>query len=84
MKRRFIILCILGVCLTALMPYRLIASVEGCSSWPNTYVDDSYYWPSLDTMVTSEPVYDRNAREFIFLEDTMQHPDTVRMRIIER
>ena len=37
-----------------------------------------------DTVVSAEPVYDRNIREFIFLEDTTQQSDTVRMRIIER
>ena len=48
------------------------------------YVDDSYYWPEVDTIVLSEPVYDKSAREFIFLEDTTQRPDTVVMRIIEK
>ena len=45
------------------------------------YTDDSYYWPSADTIVPAELVYDRNAREFIFLEDTTQYPDTVVMII---
>ena len=48
------------------------------------YVDDSYYWPVVDSISLSEPVYDRNAREFIFIDDTIQSPDTVRMRIIDR
>ena len=48
------------------------------------YTDDSYYWPTIDTIVPTEPVYDRNAREFIFLEDTAQYPDTVIMRIVEK
>lgn len=48
------------------------------------YMDDSYYWPSLDTVNFSLPVYDKNIREFVFLEDTTQHPDTVHMRIIEK
>lgn len=48
------------------------------------YVDDSYYWLEVDTIVLSEPVYDKSAREFIFLEDTTQRPDTVVMRIIEK
>ena len=52
-------------------------------SGPN-YTDDSYYWPEVDTVVLSEPVYDKSAREFIFLEDTTQRSDTVRMRIIEK
>lgn len=47
-------------------------------------VDDSYYWPEVDSVVLSEPVYDRNARELIFIEDTTQYPDTVRMRIVEK
>ena len=47
-------------------------------------MDDAYYWPQADTVVSAEPVYDRNIREFIFLEDTAQQSDTVRMRIIER
>ena len=50
----------------------------------NTYIDDAYYWHTMDTIVPSEPVYDRNAREFIFLEDTTQYPDTVVMRIVEK
>jgi hypothetical protein len=45
------------------------------------YMDDSYYWPTMDTLVSSEPIYDKNAREFIFLEDTTQYPDTVVMII---
>lgn len=48
------------------------------------YVDDSYYWPRIDTILSSEPNYDRNAREFLFIEDTTQYPDTVRMQILER
>lgn len=48
------------------------------------YTDDAYYWPVVDTVVPSEPVYDKNIREFIFLEDTTQSPDTVVMRIIEK
>jgi hypothetical protein len=32
----------------------------------------------------AEPVYDKNIREFIFVEDTTQYPDTVVMRIIEK
>lgn len=48
------------------------------------YTDDAYYWPQADTIVPSEPLYDRSAREFIFLEDTTQYPDTVVMRIINK
>lgn len=70
MKRILFILC-LGSWLLAL------------ASSP-TYTDDAYYWHTTDTIVPTEPVYDRNAREFIFLEDTTQHPDTVIMRIISK
>lgn len=55
--------------------------VANCQS---PYTDDAYYWPQADTVVSAEPVYDRNIREFIFLEDTTQQSDTVRMRIIKR
>lgn len=48
------------------------------------YTDDAYYWPVVDTIVPSTPIYDRSAREFIFLEDTTQSPDTVVMRIVEK
>ena len=71
MKRILLILC-LGSWLLAL------------GSKP-IYTDDSYYWAQSDTMIVpTEPVYDRNAREFIFLEDTTQYPDTVVMRIVEK
>ena len=56
--------------------------IANCQS--PSYMDDAYYWPPADTVVSAEPVYDRNIREFIFLEDTAQQSDTVRMRIIER
>lgn len=88
MKRCIIILTI-GLLVPSLVASRLIASS------PNTlpsgrdgvglYTDDSYYWAQADTMmIPTEPVYDRNAREFIFLEDTTQYPDTVVMRIVEK
>ena len=48
------------------------------------YIDDAYYWPKTDSIVPSEPIYDKHAREFIFLEDTVQRPDTIRMRIVEK
>jgi hypothetical protein len=48
------------------------------------YTDDAYYWPTVDTIQPATPIYDRNAREFIFLEDTTQYPDTVVMRIVEK
>ena len=46
------------------------------------YIDDAYYWPQTDTVAPADPIYDKNAREFIFMEDTTQYPDTVRMRIV--
>lgn len=87
MKRSIIILLI-GLLVPSLV------AVSPLASSPNTlpsggdgvglYIDDSYYWPLVDTIVPNEPVYDRHAREFIFLEDTVQRPDTVVMRIIEK
>ena len=56
--------------------------IANCQSL--SYTDDAYYWPQADTVVSAEPVYDRNIREFIFLEDTAQQSDTVRMRIVYR
>lgn len=50
----------------------------------DAYVDDSYYWHGIDTIIPHQPTYDRNARELIFMEDTTLYPDTVRMRIIEK
>ena len=63
---------------------RASAQIVNSKSSDRTYLDDSYYWPAMDTLVSSEPIYDKNAREFIFLEDTVQRPDTVRMRIVEK
>lgn len=61
------------------------AQIVNSKTSRSKYLDDSYYWPVIDTLlVPSEPMYDRNAREFIFLEDTTQYPDTVRMRIVEK
>lgn len=77
MKRTLVIL-FLGLCGLLVLPYCLTAST------PVLYTDDAYYWPVEDTVAPVEPVYDRSAREFIFLEDTIQSPDTVRMRIIEK
>ena len=76
MKRRLVILFVIGACFIAPLSHRLIAS--------SPYTDDAYYWPTMDTVISAEPIYDRNAREFIFLEDTVQYPDTIRMRIIEK
>lgn len=60
----------------------------------DVYVDDSYYWAgqeSAEESVSSEPVYDRHAKELIFIDepDTVaqpakQHPDTVRMRVLRK
>ena len=72
-----------------------LVALSPLASSPNTlpsgrdgvglYIDASYYWAQSDTMMMpTEPVYDRNAREFIFLEDTTQYPDTVVMRIVEK
>jgi hypothetical protein len=88
MKRCIIILTV-GLLIPSLVALSPLASS------PNTlpagrdgvglYTDDSYYWAQSDTMMMpTEPVYDRNAREFIFLEDTTQYPDTVVMRIVEK
>ena len=60
------------------------AQIVNSKSSNRTYLDDAYYWPVMDTLVTTKPSYDRSAREFIFLEDTIQHTDTVRMRIVEK
>ena len=86
--KRCIIILIVGLLIPSLVALSPLASS------PNTlplgrdgvglYTDDSYYWPTIDTIVPTEPVYDRNAREFIFLEDTTQYPDTVIMRIVEK
>ena len=78
MKRSIII------SLVVLLAIGLYAQVVNSKLSNSTYIDDSYYWPLVDTIVPTEPVYDRNAREFIFLEDTTQYPDTVVMRIVEK
>jgi acetone carboxylase gamma subunit len=78
MKRYILILSLIS-CLTC--SARLTELTR--QNIPN-YTDDSYYWPQADTTVSAMPVYDRNMREFIFLEDTVQYPDTVRMLIIEQ
>lgn len=66
----------------------LLLSIAFCqlpiANCQSPYMDDAYYWPQADTVVSAEPVYDRHIREFIFLEDTTQQSDTVRMRIIEK
>jgi hypothetical protein len=78
MKRSIII------SLVVLLTIGLYAQVVNSKLSNSTYIDDSYYWPLVDTIVPTEPVYDRSAREFIFLEDTTQYPDTVVMRIVEK
>jgi hypothetical protein len=75
MKRSIIILFI------GLLAIGLSAQIVNGKSSNRTYVDDSYYWPTVDTIQPTTPVYDRNAREFIFLKDTTQYPDTVVMII---
>ncbi len=84
--------CIIILTVGLLVPS--LVALSPLASSPNTlpsgrggvslYIDDAYYWHTMDTIVPSEPVYDRNAREFIFMEDTTQYPDTVVMRIVEK
>ena len=60
----------------------------------DVYVDDAYYWVGLDSAeepVGSEPVYDKHAKELVFIDepDTVaqpakQYPATVRMRMITK
>ena len=86
MKRRLLILfiaCTGGILFAQIVNSKSSQIVNSKLS-NSKYIDDSYYWPVIDTLSPSTPKYDKNAREFIFLEDTTQHPDTVRMRIIER
>ena len=75
MKRSIIILFI------GLLAIGLSAQIVNSKSSNSKYTDDAYYWPTVDTIQPTTPVYDRNAREFIFLEDTTQSPDTVIMII---
>lgn len=83
MKRSFIILSI-GLLTIGLSAQIVTTKSPNTKSSNSTYLDDAYYWPVVDTIVPTEPVYDRNAREFIFLEDTTQYPDTVVMRIVKK
>ena len=69
------------VALSAVYDREVSSTSYGKGVGDGMYVDDSYYWPSADTIVPAEPVYDRDAREFIFVEDTTQYPDTVVMII---
>ena len=78
MKRTILIVSLIA-CLVC--PIRLIGLTRQA---PPAYMDDAYYWPEADTLVPAEPVYDKNMREFVFLEDTTQSPDTVRMLIIDK
>ena len=84
MKRSIIILTV-GLLMPSLVALSPLASspkpLPSGSDGVGLYMDDSYYWPAMDTLVSSEPIYDKNAREFIFLEDTTQYPDTVVMII---
>ncbi len=79
MKRSFIIL-VLTIIVWAINLYAQSVSPRVIYG---RFVDDSYYWPVLDTLMPDQPIYDKNAREFVFLEDTTQYPDTLRMRIVE-
>ena len=72
------------ISLVGLLGIGLSAQIVNSKSSNSTDIDDAYYWPTLDTVVPVEPMYDRNAREFIFVEDTTHYPDTVIMRIVER
>lgn len=83
MKRSIIILFI-GLLTIGLSAQIVTTKSPNTKSSNTTYLDDAYYWPVVDTIVPTEPVYDRNAREFIFLEDTTQYPDTVVMRIVKK
>ncbi|MBR2936439.1 MAG: hypothetical protein IKB81_05105 [Paludibacteraceae bacterium] len=83
MKRSIIILFI-GLLTIGLSAQIVTTKSPNTKSSNSTYLDDAYYWPVVDTIVPTEPVYDRNAREFIFLEDTTQYPDTVVMRIVKK
>lgn len=83
MKRSIIILSI-GLLTVGLSAQIVTTKSPNTKSSNSTYLDDAYYWPVVDTIVPTEPVYDRNAREFIFLEDTTQYPDTVVMRIVKK
>lgn len=78
MKRSIIIVAII------LVAIGLYAQWSNSESSNSKYLDDAYYWPVVDTIVPDQPIYDRHAREFIFIEDTTQYPDTVRMRIVKR
>lgn len=80
MKTRMIIL-LLGL---LLIGNGLWAQMESRKSSKPIFTDDAYYWPSMDTIAPAVPIYDKYAREFIFLEDTTQYPDTVRMRIVNK
>ena len=83
MKRSIIILSI-GLLTIGLSAQIVTTKSPNTKSSNSTYLDDAYYWPVVDTIVPTEPVYDRNAREFIFWEDTTQYPDTVVMRIVKK
>lgn len=82
MKRSIIILPVL---LLALASSQIANSQLSDNNSSNSkYLDDTYFWPTVDTVAPVVPMYNRNAREFIFLEDTIQRTDTVRMRIVEK
>lgn len=78
MKRIIIILAFV------LLTLGFYAQMVNTKSSNGKYLDDAYYWPTADTILSAEPMYNRNAREFIFVDDTTQYADTVRMRIIKK
>lgn len=79
--KRCIIILLVGILVTA---NGIWAQIIRTKPSKPLYTDDSYYWHTLDTVVPASPVYDKNAREFIFLEDTTLGTDTVVMRIINK
>ncbi len=57
------------------------------SVYANDFVDDVYYTPSQvfrqDSLPQNlQPIYDKNIREIIFLEDTTSKSDTIVRAII--
>ena len=82
MKRSIIILPVL---LLALVSSQIANSQLSDNNLSNSkYLDDTYFWPTVDTVAPIVPMYNRIAREFVFLEDTTQRTDTVRMRIVAK
>lgn len=69
--------CIIALLLMTLLSTVLLADTD-------VYVDDSYYWFNENsTIEVTAPIYDKHAKELIFIEDTTtQQPDTIHMRIL--